>query len=460
MAALGGVGLMKEEETMSLSDARPFRAFKGYTPHYAGAVTGVSPEYSGWQEEQLSWKNTCYVGDWSFVPQISIKGPDAHRLFSDLSVNKIDDMPLGRAKHCVQVNEDGKVIAEGILLRHAANHFEYQAGTPQWVWYKLKTGGYDATASMPVNYKLQISGPNALALCEKLKGESLREVKFMWRQKGQIDDMSVDFLRQGMAGEIGFELQGPIQEHGQIMQAILAAGEEFGIRRLGARNLMINHLEACYPTGSMHFYNALSDDKRADYHAFLSKDENLLPEWQGGPFSNVIRYNFSNAFTGSWDGNDITELYRSPVEMGWGRTISLDHDFIGRDALAEELKNPRRQVVTLEFDSASVKRVHDSLFDEGETFRQFEYPDIPYQICWTDLILKNGKVIGHATHPGYSRHFKKMLALSFIDVEHAELGSEVSVLWGDPGTAQTELKAIIRSAPYKQDQRRMDLKAL
>ena len=265
---------------MTISDAGPFRAFKGYTPHYAGAVTGVAPEYSGWQDEQLSWKKTCYVGDWSFVPQISVKGPDAHRLFRDLSVNNLDNMPLARAKHCVQVNEDGKTISEGILLRHAEDHFEYLCGTPQWVLFNLKTGGYDAEASMPVSYKLQVSGPNALALCEKLQGgNSLRDTKFMWRQKGQIDGLDVDFLRQGMAGEIGFELQGPIQERETVLQAILAAGKEFGIRRLGARNLMINHLEACNPTGSMHFYNALSDDKRADYHAFMAKDENLLREW-------------------------------------------------------------------------------------------------------------------------------------------------------------------------------------
>ena len=162
----------------------------------------------------------------------------------------------------------------------------------------------------------------------------------------------------------------------------------------------------------------------------------------------MIRFNFSNAYTGSWDGTQLSDLYRSPIEMGWGRNISFDHDFFGRDALAAEMKNPRRQVVTLEFDDASVKRVHDSPFGAGETFRQFEYPDIPYQVCWTDLILKNGKVVGHATHPGYSRFFKKVLALSFIDVEFAVPGTEVSVLWGDPGTPQIELKATVKPAPY------------
>lgn len=81
---------------MYTDDVMKNRAFKDFIPHYVGAVTGASTEYFGWQDEQLSWKSTCYVGDWSFVPQIAIKGPDVERLFSHLSVNRIADMPIGR----------------------------------------------------------------------------------------------------------------------------------------------------------------------------------------------------------------------------------------------------------------------------------------------------------------------------------------------------------------------------
>lgn len=443
-----------------MSSAEQFRAYRSMIPHYAGVVTGNPPEFSGWMDEQLSWKKTCYLGDWSFVPQISIQGPDALQLLKALSINNLDSWSPNRAKHGVQCNETGKVIAEGILLRHGEDEFEYQCGTPQWLWYNLKSKGYDAKAWAPQSYKLQISGPNALALCERLKGDSLRDVKFMWTTQGRVQGLDVTFLRQGMAGEIGFELQGPIAQREQVIAAIVEAGREFGLRRLGARNLMINHLEACYPTGSMHFYNALADDSRADYHAFMADDANLLPDWKGGPFETVLRYNFSGAFTGSWDGDDISDLYRSPVEMGWGRNISFDHDFIGKAALADEVANPRRKVVTLEFDRDDLMRVHASLFDDGPTYRQFEFPDIPYQIAWTDLIRKDGVTIGHATHPGYSLYFKKVLALSFIDVAFAEPGTRVSVLWGDPGQPQTELNATVQPAPYKQDNRRVDLKTI
>jgi vanillate/3-O-methylgallate O-demethylase len=47
--------------------------------------------------------------------------------------------------------------------------------------------------------------------------------------------------------------------------------------------------------------------------------------------------------------------------------------------------------------------------------------------------------------------------LSFIDVRYAEPGTQVTVLWGDPGEAQTTLRATVAPAPYKKDDRRRDL---
>ena len=440
-----------------MTDPTPFRAFTAVAPLEYPSIMGA-PEYSGWQDEQLSWKQSCYIGDWSFVPQIRIKGRDVVRLFSDLSVNSFETFPVGKAKHCVQCNDDGKVISEGILLRHAEDDFEYECGTPQWVYYNLKTGGYNVEVEFPVTHKLQVSGPSSLALLEKLTGTCLRDVKFMSTKTVSINGLEASALRQGMAGEIGFELHGPIQNHAAIYQAVLEAGQEFGIRQLGRRTVQINHLEACYPTGGIHFMNALSDDTKADYRRFM--DENLPDESAATPFAGPMRYNFATSFTGSWDGTAIEELYRSPVEMGWAKSIKVDHDFIGRAALEAEVADPRRTVVTLEFNSDDMVNIYASLFREGPAYHLFEIPHAPWVTCWTDKILQNGRTVGHATHPGYSFYSRRALALSFIDVELSVPGTEVSVLWGNPGEPQTEIRATVAPAPYKQDERRRDLSTL
>src|SRR5262252_7099259 len=75
------------------------------------------PEYTDWLDESMSWKETCYIGDWSFLWERRFKGPDILRLFSDISVNSFATYAIGQSKHVVHTNNDGKVIHEGILTR-------------------------------------------------------------------------------------------------------------------------------------------------------------------------------------------------------------------------------------------------------------------------------------------------------------------------------------------------------
>lgn len=433
-----------------MNNPAQYRAFGPNAPHLEFPPQINRLEFSGWMDEQLSWKHSCYIGDWTFVPQIRIKGPDAVRLLRELSVNNIEDLPLNQADHCIQCNEDGKVICEGILFRHGDDDFEYQLGTPNWLRYQIATGGYDVETSFPLTHKLQVVGPNAVRLLEKLTKTGLGDVARMGHKQVSVDGRETVFLRQNMAGELGFEIQGPIQQHDEIWNIVFEAGQEFGIRRLGRRNLMINHMEANHPTGCIHFFNALADDARADYRRWV--DENPMPEEWRGTSMEAWPYSISTSYTGSWDGEDIREIYRSPVEMGWSHRIRFDHDFIGRAALEQEVAQPRRTVVTLEFNSDDMIAMYATLFGNGPVIRPLEMPHSPYATCWVDKILDDaGETIGHATFPGYSLYYRKALALSFIDCEHAQPGTPVTVLWGNPGEPQTRLRATVAPAPYKED---------
>jgi len=62
--------------------------------------------------------------------------------------------------------------------------------------------------------------------------------------------------------------------------------------------------------------------------------------------------------------------------------------------------------------------------------------------------------------PGYSYYFRKILSLTVIDIAHAKPGSEVSILWGRPGTPRKTVRATVAPAPYKKDNRKADLTAL
>jgi glycine cleavage system aminomethyltransferase T len=59
-----------------------------------------------------------------------------------------------------------------------------------------------------------------------------------------------------------------------------------------------------------------------------------------------------NPLYGSFFSDSIEDYYVSPYELGYRRSISFGHDFIGPDALLKAKDSVRRTKVTLVFDPA------------------------------------------------------------------------------------------------------------
>jgi vanillate/3-O-methylgallate O-demethylase len=79
---------------------------------------------------------------------------------------------------------------------------------------------------------------------------------------------------------------------------------------------------------------------------------------------------------------------------------------------------------------------------------------------YADKVTLRGRPVGVATSRGYSYYFRQMLSLCVIDVDCSEVGTEVAVIWGEPGEPQKEIRALVAAAPYKKDNRRIDLRNL
>jgi vanillate/3-O-methylgallate O-demethylase len=76
---------------------------------------------------------------------------------------------------------------------------------------------------------------------------------------------------------------------------------------------------------------------------------------------------------------------------------------------------------------------------------------------YASKVLVGDRTIGVATSRGYSYFFRKMLSHCVIDIEHAEPGTKVTIVWGDPSSRQKLIRATVASSPYKPDRRRADL---
>ena len=414
----------------------------------------VRSEFTNWRDEQRSWRETCALFDQSHhMTDLYVEGPDALKVFSDLGVNTFKNFKVNQAKQFVACNPNGYVIGDAILFYLDENKFNLVGRPPaaNWVQYNVETGGYKATAEKDersaVNqgrrkvFRYQVQGPNALRVMEKVTGKPAPDIRFFNMETLKIVGHDVRALRHGMVGQPGWELFGP-WEHGEsVRDAIVEAGQEFGIRQVGARTYPTSCLESGWiPSPLPAVY--VGDDMKA-YRQWLTAKS----------------YEAMASLGGSFYSNDITDYYLTPYDLGYGPFVKFDHDFVGRAALEKISEHQKRKKVTLVWNGEDIKNVFGSLFHSGGDIAK--YIDLPlanYSTLPYDKVLKGSKTIGLSTYTGYTYNERAMISLAMVDVEHSNPGVEVTIVWGEQGRGSTkptverhqraEIRATVASVPY------------
>jgi syringate O-demethylase len=414
----------------------------------------VPPEFTNWRDEQRAWQETCVLFNLSFhMNDLEVKGPDARRLLSDLAVNSFAGFTGDRAKHLVPCTPDGHVIGDVILFAPADDHFELVGRAPalNWVMYHAETGGYDVSVELDVrsalrtdgrrrSYRFQVQGPTAMQVIENALDASPPDVKFFHTATVTLAGKTVGALRHGMVGQPGWELFGPWDDGSAVHEALVAAGEELGLRLAGARAYSSNTLESGWiPSPLPAVY---SGDSMQAYREWLP----------------AAGYEGSASIGGSFVSDDIEDYYFTPWDLGYGSYVAFDHDFVGREALERIAEGEHRRKVTLALDDEDVTRTIGTMFQSSERAKFMDWPSAVYSMHQFDRVHADGETVGVSTWIGYSANEGKMLTLAVLDGEYAEPGTEVTLVWGeeDGGTAkptvephvQTELRAVVSPVPY------------
>ncbi|MEI9852697.1 MAG: hypothetical protein WDN24_19650 [Sphingomonas sp.] len=270
---------------------------------------------------------------------------------------------------------------------------------------------------------------------EALTGQTLPNVKFFHMTDFTIAGVTARALRHGMAGQPGFEIFGPWEEGEKVLEAIVAAGEPFGLKRAGARAYSTANLESGWIPRPM--------------SAIFGPREKAYREW--------LKATAVGSLGGSMDSRDIADFYVTPHDIGYGRLVKFDHDFVGRAALEEIARAPRRDKVTLVWNVDDVLAAQRTLYEPGVPAKFFEFPKSRYAYFQVDKILHKGGLAGMSTDLGYITNERAFVSLATIDVGLATPGTEVSVLWGEepnstkPGVEphrQVEIRATVAPVPY------------
>lgn len=403
-------------------------------------VPVVKPEFVGWREEQAAWEQGVALYDLSHhMFDTVIEGPDAVRLLSDISPNNFEKFAVGQAKQFIPVSPEGYLIQDGILVRLAEDTFHLIGiGTADnWVSYHAEKGGYDVRLSKdptsdyrggadPILYRYQVQGPKAEGLLNRLFGTQLDGIKFFHFKQVDLDGCKVNALRHGMAGQAGFEFFGPWKDGEFVRDRIMAEGKQDGIVPVGGRAYYTVGVDSGWlatPVAAIY-----TGDELKGFREFVS----------------LYSYEGMNPLQGSFYSPNIEDYYRTPFELGYGRSVSFGHDFIGREALQQAKDNVRRKKVTLVWNAEDVVRV----FGPGQN----------YVLSYTkDRVESGSTLVGVSEYATFMAPAGTVHSLAVIDTDAAEPGTELTLLWGQhpgpnaPADYQENFERIrvtVQPAPY------------
>ena len=122
-----------------------------------------------------------------------------------------------------------------------------------------------------------------------------------------------------------------------VREAIVKAGQSFGIRQVGSRTYPTSCLESGWiPSPLPAIYTG---------QALKAYREWLKP----------TSYEAMASLGGSFTSTNISDYYLTPWDLGYGQFVKFDHDFVGRAALEKLAAKPR----TLLLDVHQSREGHD-----------------------------------------------------------------------------------------------------
>jgi glycine cleavage system T protein len=289
------------------------------------APPGVEPVYrysygrQNWfpfsAAEHRAVREAVGLFDQSSFTKLRLDGPDALDVLQRLCANDVDVAP-GRMVYTQMLNARGGIEADLTVTRLAADAFlivtAAAAATHDADWIRRHLGEAraaltDVTSAQAV---LGVMGPHSRTLLQRLTDADLSNEAFPFLTSREIWVASapVRAARITYVGELGWELYVPAEFAAGVHDALVAAGEDLGLRHAG-------------------------------YHAMDSlRIEKAYRSW----------------------GHDLGGE-DTPFQAGLGFAVRLDKSggFIGRDALAAQREGPLvRRLVVLMLDDAEPLLYH------------------------------------------------------------------------------------------------------
>jgi methylglutamate dehydrogenase subunit C len=214
-------------------------------------------------EEARVVRRSVGITDASSLGKIDVQGRDAAVFLDHIYANTFSTLPVGKARYGLMLREDGIVLDDGTTSRLAENHFivttttgqaqnvlEHMEFHHQTVWRDLDV---QITNIADQWAQFAVAGPNARAVLQRVvTGPDLANDVFPFMAAGDavIAGVQARLFRISFSGELAYEVSIPAGYALHVWEAILAAGNSFGIRPYGLDALNVLRIEKGHIAGS------------------------------------------------------------------------------------------------------------------------------------------------------------------------------------------------------------------
>jgi aminomethyltransferase len=346
---------------------------------WAGCITVGSYDL-GLDREYWAIRDAAALIDVSPLMKYLIEGPDAERLLDRMIPRNVARLAIGQVYYTGWCDEEGKLLDDGTVTRLGEQRFRLTSAEPSLRWLHMNAFGMNVTITEVTDRMaaLSLQGPKSRAILNRCCESSLDGLKFFRMMENRLDGRAVSISRTGYTGDLGYEIWMDPADALAIWDALMAAGDDYGLIPCGILAMDMARVEA-------------------------------------GLFMLDVDYTAANH---AW----IASQKSSPYEMGLGWTVALDKPgyFVGRRALEREAREGSAwKLVGLEVDWEGLEKVYGAV---GLP------PQIPGTAVRSSLpVMRDGRQVGYASTSTWSPVLKKYIALVHLERPHYEPGTRVEV---------------------------------
>lgn len=261
-------------------------------------------QFEGINIEHETVRNALGVFDVSHMGEFWIEGPKAIDLLQLVSSNDASVLTDGKVQYACFPNDHGGIVDDFLVYRFTEEKYLLVVNAANiekdWAWvnkHNLNIGATLKNASDQIS-QLAVQGPLALKAMQKLTHERIEDLPYYTFKVMEFAGVSnVIVSATGYTGSGGCEIYFENKDGLKIFNAVLKAGEEYGIKPIGlaARDTLRLEMGFCLYGNDINDYTSPIEaglgwiTKFSDGKNFINR-ENLLKQKSEGVSRKLVGF--------------------------------------------------------------------------------------------------------------------------------------------------------------------------